>query len=70
MLIIILLAWLIGIALMIIFFRGATKKEKDMEENKLIADSIKRNIKQKLRALEIEFFLFLRIYQILKQRFI
>ena len=45
MLIIILIAWLIGIALMIIFFRGATKKEKDMEENKLIADSIKRNIK-------------------------
>lgn len=45
MLIIILVAWLIGIALVLIFFKGATKKEKYMEENNLIADSIKRNIK-------------------------
>jgi hypothetical protein len=45
MLIIILLAWLIGIALVLIFFKGATKKERDIEENRLIADSIKRNIK-------------------------
>ena len=45
MLIIIMTLWLIGIALMLIFFRGATKKEKDIEEMKLIADSIKRNIK-------------------------
>ena len=45
MLIIIMTLWLMSIALMLIFFRGATKKEKDMEEIKLIADSIKRNIK-------------------------
>lgn len=30
MLIIILTAWLIGIALIIIFFKGATKKEKEI----------------------------------------
>ncbi len=30
MLIIILTAWLIGIALILIFFKGATKKEKEI----------------------------------------
>ena len=45
MITIIMTLWLISIALMLIFFRGATKKGKDMEVIKLIADSIKRNIK-------------------------
>lgn len=33
MLISIMVAWLIDVALLLIFFRGATKKEKEMEIN-------------------------------------
>lgn len=37
MLVIIIVAWLIGIALLLIFFRGATRKEKEMEINMSLA---------------------------------
>lgn len=44
MLIIILTTWLIGIALILIFFRGATRKEREMEMKRAV-DSIKHNIR-------------------------
>ena len=44
MLIIILTAWLIGVALILVFFKGATRKEKELEKKELIR-LIKRNIR-------------------------
>ena len=44
MLIIILTAWLIGVALILVFFKGATRKEKELENEELIR-YIKRNIR-------------------------
>ena len=44
MLIIILTAWLIGVALILIFFKGAARKEKELENEELIK-LIKRNIR-------------------------
>ena len=44
MLIIILTAWLIGVALILVFFKGATRKEKELENEELIK-LIKRNIR-------------------------
>ncbi|MDV4150131.1 hypothetical protein R0131_04700 [Clostridium sp. AL.422] len=44
MLIIIMMAWLIGITLILIFFRGATRKEKEMEINTAI-NLNKRNMR-------------------------
>ena len=38
MLIIILVSWLIAISLILIFFKGATKKEKEMETKRLIQE--------------------------------
>lgn len=42
MLIIIMTAWLLGVSLILIFFRGATKKEKQLEAKEIIK-SIKGN---------------------------
>ena len=44
MLIIILTVWLIGVALILVFFKGATRKEKELENEELIR-YIKRNIR-------------------------
>ena len=44
MLIIILTAWLIGVALILVFFKGATSKEKELENKELIR-YIKRNLR-------------------------
>ncbi len=44
MLIIILTAWLIGVALILVFFKGATRKEKELENEELIR-LIKKNIR-------------------------
>ena len=44
MLIIILTAWLIGVALILVFFKGATRKEKELENKELIR-MIKKNIR-------------------------
>ena len=44
MLIIILTTWLIGIALILVFFKGATRKEKELENKDLIRLT-KRNIR-------------------------
>jgi len=45
MIIIILISWLISISLILIFFKGATKKEKEMENK---ANIVKNNINSKV----------------------